>query len=192
MPTAGLVRRDWCGGRRRAGCPSMLRTVLLPLARSRVPSRCQLRCSRIWRLIRASIAAMPRSRSGLTRSCNPSWLENSPGVARTSSALSPCSPACRMPAKPRVVGASGGASKNRWTVASCSTSAAVSFLVLGIAGVSYFAYRESAAKKEAQASEKTARKAEGKATQAEKDALAAKDEAEKRGLPNRRNANEGA
>ena len=32
----------------------------------------QLRWSRIWRLIRASIAAMPRSRSGLTRSCRPS------------------------------------------------------------------------------------------------------------------------
>src|SRR6266566_5698496 len=50
---------------------------------------CQPRRSRIWRLIRASIAAMPRSRSGLTRSCSPSWLENSPGVACTSSALSP-------------------------------------------------------------------------------------------------------
>ena len=32
----------------------------------------QPRLSRTWRLIRASIAAMPRSRSGLTRSCSPS------------------------------------------------------------------------------------------------------------------------
>ena len=38
---------------------------------------------------------MPRSRSGLTRSCNPSWLENSAGVASTSAASSPSRPACQ-------------------------------------------------------------------------------------------------
>src|SRR5579875_2724767 len=82
------------------------------------------RCSRTWRLILASMAAMPRSRSGLTRSCRPRLAENSPGVARTSAAGRPSSPACRIPAKPRVVGASAGASKNRCTVSSGSTSTA--------------------------------------------------------------------
>ena len=77
-----------------------------------------------WRLIRDSIAAMPRSRSGLTRSASPSWLENSGGVASTSPASRPSSPACRMAAKPRVVGASAGASKYRCTFSSGSTSTA--------------------------------------------------------------------
>ena len=93
-------------------------------ARQRPAAHCVARCSLTWRLIRDSIAAMPRSRSGLTRSASPSRLENSGGVASTSSASSPSRPACRMAAKPRVVGASAGASKYRCTVSSGSTSTA--------------------------------------------------------------------
>jgi putative spermidine/putrescine transport system permease protein len=88
------------------------------------PAGYPARFSRTWRLIRPSIAAMPRSRSGLTRSFSPSIPENSAGVPRTSSAPSPSRPACRIEAKPRVVGASGGASKNRRTVWSGSSSTA--------------------------------------------------------------------
>src|SRR5438445_413079 len=42
----------------------------------------------------------------------------------TSSALAPSRPSRRIPAKPRVVGASAGTSKNRWTRLSSSTSVA--------------------------------------------------------------------
>ncbi len=83
-PGSGPLRRPGRPGRRRRLTPAC--------------------CSWIRRLIRASIAAIPRSRSGLTRSDRPSWVVNSAGVARISSALSPSSPVARMPAKPRVVG----------------------------------------------------------------------------------------
>ena len=105
-----LVYRD---GRREARLPG-------PVTRPDYPAR----WLRIWRLMRDSIAAMPRSRSGLTRSFSPSWPVNSSGVASTSSAPRPSSPACRMLANPRVVGASGGASKNRCTTSPSSTSTA--------------------------------------------------------------------
>jgi len=71
-----LVAGIWLAAQRPAQAPVGERDVSLAAACRLVAQRRyssgQLRWSRIWRLIRASIAAMPRSRSGLTRSCRPS------------------------------------------------------------------------------------------------------------------------
>src|SRR5699024_10454673 len=54
----------------------------------------------------------PRSRSGLITSARPSMFVTSLGTSTTSPAVIPSRPSARIPAKPRVVGASGGAEKN--------------------------------------------------------------------------------
>lgn len=48
--------------------------------------------SATWRLIRLSIATMPRSRSGETTSARPNDIGAASGVASTSSTLNPSSP----------------------------------------------------------------------------------------------------
>src|SRR6478735_4301223 len=68
--------------------------------------------------MRASIATMPRMRRGDTASARPNRIGASSGTASTSAADRPSSPSRRMPAKPRVVGASAGASKKRLTTRS--------------------------------------------------------------------------
>src|SRR4051812_18305034 len=70
--------------------------------------------------MRPSIATMPRMRSGETASARPNRMGASSGTESTSLAESPSRPSCRMPAKPRVVGASAGASKKRLTGRSSS------------------------------------------------------------------------
>ena len=59
-----------------------------------------------WRLIRASMPAMPRSRSGLTASVRPAAVGGRRAPPAPPRPDSPSSPSCRMPANPRVVGAS--------------------------------------------------------------------------------------
>src|SRR5690606_18984964 len=71
--------------------------------------------SRTRRLIRASIADIPRIRSGETSWVSPKRSGRSSGTSRTCWAGSPSRPSCRIDAKPRVVGASAGAEKNSRT-----------------------------------------------------------------------------
>jgi hypothetical protein len=67
---------------------------------------------------------MPRSRSGLIAAASPRSWWKSLGTASTSSTVAPLSPSDSTPAKPRVVGASGGQSNHTVTRSSSSTSVA--------------------------------------------------------------------
>lgn len=62
-----------------------------------------------WRLILPSMAAIPRSRSGVRARVSPSCSGMSCGTAKISSMLLPSRPSCSTPVKPQVVGASGEA-----------------------------------------------------------------------------------
>ena len=91
------------------------------------PGRCgQAARSRTWRLIRASIAAMRRSRKRTDQLVQAELAENPSGVVSTSPLCRLLSPACRIPAKPRVAGASGGALKYGYTMRPRSTPTATS------------------------------------------------------------------
>ena len=69
---------------------------------------------------------MPRKRNGVSARVSPNWLGMSSGTDSTAAAGSPLSPWCRIDAKPRVVGASGGAEKNSETF--CSPAGSTSMV----------------------------------------------------------------
>ena len=102
--------------------------------------------------MRASIAAIPRSRSGETASARPNRMGTSSGRARTCAAVRPSSPSWRIPAKPRVVGDSEG-SRLYWALGLfVATSVAIGIvavssrqyawipLVFGLAGAGLLLY----------------------------------------------------
>ena len=76
------------------------------------------------RLMWARMAPMPRSRSGEMSSPSPMAVKKVAGVSSTCSGVAPVSPSARIPAYPRVVGASSGASKNTRTCRWSSSSTA--------------------------------------------------------------------
>ena len=75
------------------------------------------------RWMRESMPDIPLRRSGLTAWVSDKRSGKSAGTASTSPTVRPSRPSCRMPANPRVVGASLGAEKNRCTVPALGSSA---------------------------------------------------------------------